>query len=300
MERRRFLSALAAAAPASLVSAPPPPRKRPGPICFFSKHLATLAPGEMARALRAAGYAGIELTVRPGGHVLPEKVTTELPRAVEAIRAEGLEVPIIATAIKSADDPTAGPILGTAAKLGVRVFRPGWYDYALADVRKELAQAARALEGLVAAARRSRVELAYMNHVGNVGSPVWDLDQLMQRLDRRWAGAYFDIRHAVAEGGAGSWRYAAHLVAPRVKVFSVKDFYWHRPPGASAWAMKDCALGEGMVDVRTPLEVLAKHGFAGPITVFLEYKPGAGPDAVLAAAARDRQYLEARIAEAYG
>jgi sugar phosphate isomerase/epimerase len=298
MDRRRFLTAAALTAPAALVTAQE--RKRPGPLCFFSKHLATLAPGPMARALKAAGYEGIELTVRPGGHVAPEKASTELPRAIEAIRAEGLDVPVIATALKSADDPSAGPILATAAKLGVRIFRPGWFDYAFVDMRKELKQASEALARLTDAARRARVELAYMNHVGNVGSPVWDLASMVEPLDPRWAGVYYDVRHATAEGGAGSWKYGAHLVASRVKVFSVKDFYWQRSSGAPGWTMKDCPLGEGMVDVRGSLQILAKRAFRGPITVYLEYKPGAGPDEVLKAAAADLKFLRSRITETYG
>jgi sugar phosphate isomerase/epimerase len=237
--------------------------------------------------------------VRHGGHVSPEKVETDLPRAVEAIRAAGMEVPIIATALSDAADPTLAPILSTAAKLRVPLFRSGWYTYALGDVRKELKQAGQSLAKLAEAAKRHHIELAYQNHVGNLGAAVWDLDSALAPLDPRWAGVYFDIRHAVAEGTAGSWKLAIALVAPRVKVFSVKDFYWERAP--QGWSAKDCPLGQGMVDVRAPLQILAKHDFRGPITVFLEYKPpgGDGEDQVIAAAARDLQYLKARIAEAY-
>jgi L-ribulose-5-phosphate 3-epimerase len=296
MDRRSFLAAAAlSAAPAF---AAPEPRKGPGPICFFSKHLPKLSPGEMAKRLRAVGYGGIELTVRPGGHVSPAQVTTELPKALEAIRAEGLEVPIIATALTAADDPTLLPILTTAGKLGVRLFRPGWFSYALTDVRQELKRAGQALAGLTQAARRAGVELAYQNHIGQLGAPLWDLDSIIGPLDRRWAGIDFDIRHAVAEGGAGSWKVALKLVAPRVKVFSVKDFYWQRDD-KKAWVMKDCALGEGMVDLKTPLAILATNGFRGPVTVFNEYEPDTAPERVLAAAGRDLVFLKARIAEVY-
>jgi sugar phosphate isomerase/epimerase len=297
MDRREFLAGVAASA-----AAPAPGAGKavaPGPLCFFSKHLPGLTPREMARRLLAAGYGGIELTVRAGGHVLPERVQSDLPRAIDAIRAEGLEVPIIATALTSADDKFAAPILDTAAKHGVRIFRPGWFTYALKDVRQELRQAGQALAPLAALAGRAGIELAYQNHAGNLGAAVWDLDRLIEPLDRRWAGVYFDIRHAVAEGGAGGWKPAIQLVASRVKVFSVKDFYWERA-ATGAWAVTDCPLGQGMVDVRTPLQMLARQGFRGPVTVFLEYEPPANPDKVLAAAARDLAYLRARIAEAYG
>ena len=291
MNRRRFLAAAALSGAAPALAAEPP--KRPGPLCFFSKHLATLSPREMARRLKAVGYQGIELTVRPGGHVLPEKVAVDLPKAIEAIRAEGLEVPIIATAFTSAADATAQPILAAASKLGIKLCRPGWFTYSSADPRKDLREASKALAGLTEVAKQAGVALAYQNHVGNMGAAVWDLDALLATLDPRWAGVYFDIRHAVAEGTGGSWKTALELVASRVKVFSVKDFYWERSAKAA-----DCALGQGIAELRAPLQVLAKTGFRGPITVFNEYEQG-GPDKVVAAAGRDLKFLQARISETY-
>jgi L-ribulose-5-phosphate 3-epimerase len=298
MDRRSFIAsaALVAAAPALAAGE----RKGPGPLCFFSKHLPRLSPKQLAQRLRPAGYDGIELTVRPGGHVAPETVTTDLPRALEAIRAEGMDVPIIATALTSASDRSAGPILTTAAKLGVKLCRTGWFTYAGGDVRTELRQASQSLATLSEVARKAGIALAYQNHVGNLGAAGWDLDALLAPLDARWAGAYFDIRHAVAEATGGSWKTTLALLAPRLKVFSVKDFYWDRD-GKGGWAAKDCPLGQGMVDVKTPLAMLAKSGFRGPITVFLEYKPegGDGDDHIVAAAGRDLKFLKARIAEAF-
>jgi L-ribulose-5-phosphate 3-epimerase len=294
MNRRHFLATAAALSAAPALAAG---RPRPGPICFFSKHLPRLSPKEMARRLRAIGYGGIELTVRPGGHVLPEKVTTDLPRAIADIRAEGLEVPIIATAFAGPEDPFVEPILDTASKLGVSLVRPGWYQYTAADVRVDLQRCGRALAGLAALAGRHHLSLAYQNHVGQVGAALWDLDALVAPIDPRWAGVYYDIRHAVAEGTGGSWKPGLRLVAPRVKVFSVKDFYWKRGEKGGAEAV-DCALGQGMVDVQEPLGVLAHAGFHGPITVFLEYETGS-EDLVLAAAARDLEYLKVRVARAF-
>lgn len=293
MNRRGFFTTVAAAAATK-------PGAAPGPLCFFSKHLPNMTPRAMARALRAAGYGGIELTVRPGGHVLPDKVATDLPRAIEDIRAEGLEVPIIATALTAAGDRTTRPVLATAAKLGVRYFRPGWFNYESPDVHQDLARAGRALAGLTAEAKRAGVTLAYQNHVGNLGAATWDLMRVIEPLDRKWAGVYFDILHAVAEGGAGSWKVALRLALPRLKVFSVKDFSWQPVPGGGGWKIQYCPLGQGMCQLRPPLEILLRQGFRGPITVFLEYAPkgGTGEDAVLAAAAEDLRHLKAKIAEA--
>src|SRR5690349_12804185 len=56
------------------------------PTCLhvFSKPLQWQSYDEAAALIAETGYTGIDYSVRPGGHVLPEKVETDLPRAVEA------------------------------------------------------------------------------------------------------------------------------------------------------------------------------------------------------------------------
>jgi hypothetical protein len=68
-------------------------------ISIFSKHLHWLNYKDMASLTAQLGYDGIDLTVRKDGHVLPENVTRDLPKAVEAIRNAGLEVYTITTDI---------------------------------------------------------------------------------------------------------------------------------------------------------------------------------------------------------
>jgi hypothetical protein len=66
MTRRRVLAATAAFSLAAQNS------KRIQ-ICFFSKHLPELNYSQLAQWLKDAGFDGAHLTVRPGGHVLPER-----------------------------------------------------------------------------------------------------------------------------------------------------------------------------------------------------------------------------------
>ena len=119
---------------------------------------------------------------------------------------------------------------------------------------------------------------------------MWDVVPIIDALDPRWAGYYFDVRHAVVEGGDGGWRAALNLVAPRLKMIAVKDFFWEKGP--KGWQQRNCPLGEGMVDWKAFFAALARSGFHGPVSLHLEYEiPGATPAAqqenTLAAAARD-------------
>src|SRR5690242_16548719 len=116
-------------------------------FCFFSKHLSDLSVPDLASAVIDMGYDAIDLTVRPGGHVLPEKVTDDLPRALDAIRTKGTSVAMITTGLVSPTEPTARPILQAAAKAGVRLVKPGYWKYALKDVRGEIDGMARDVAG---------------------------------------------------------------------------------------------------------------------------------------------------------
>src|SRR4029453_7939620 len=79
-------------------------------FCLFSKHLPDLGWSDLGNAVKDAGFDGIDLTVRTGGHVLPERAAEDLPRAIEAITAHGLKVPMVTTELTSATAPTAKPL----------------------------------------------------------------------------------------------------------------------------------------------------------------------------------------------
>jgi sugar phosphate isomerase/epimerase len=267
--------------------APAAPAARPA-FCLFSKHLPELGWSDLGRAVRDAGFDGVDLTVRSNGHVLPAKAADDLPRAIEAVRAHGLTVPMITTELTSASDPDARVLLQTAARAGVRYFKTGYWQYSSSDVRAGAAAAGTALAGLAALARDCGIELGFHNHAGNVGAALWDIAPAIDRLDPQWAGYYYDPRHAVAEGGGGAWKSATHLVAPRLKMVAVKDFYWKKT--AQGWRIEDCPIGEGQVDWTWFGSALRDARFTGPISVHLEYEiPGSTP------AERTRRTLEAAV-----
>ena len=306
MTRRNFLGTASLGTVALVAHASPSEKVDSGfrgTLCLFSKHLPGMDARSLARAVKPLGFAGIDLTVRPGGHVLPERAAEDLPPFVTALREEGLAVPMITTALVSAEDPTARPILETAGRNGVAFFKPGYYRYAFVDVRKELERAGAELRGLAELSARCAVQLGYHNHAGYLGGPVWDIARVIDGLDPRWVGYYFDVRHAVVEGGDGGWRAALNLAAPRLKMVAIKDFFWEKTP--SGWQQRNCPLGEGMVPWKEFFVALASAGFHGPVSLHLEYDisgktAAAKEEKTLAAADRDLAFLKAGLAQAYG
>lgn len=274
-----------------------------GQICFFSKHLPRMNAQRLGRTLKQLGFDGVDLTVRPKGHIEPARVAQDLPPFVAGLKDEGMAVPMITTELLSDADPAARPTLETAAALKIPYFKAGYYRYALNDVRKEIEAAAKQVRTLAALSARHGVRLGYHNHSGTyVGGPVWDFAPVIDSLDPKWAGYYFDVRHAVVEGGDAGWRASFNLVAPRLLMIAVKDFYWEK--SAKGWRVVNCPLGEGMVDWKRYCSMLAKANFHGPVSLHLEYEiAGATPEAeeqnTISATERDLQFIRARLREAY-
>ena len=297
--RREFLQAAGALAAVKWDQAS---AAQPGPICLFSKHLPMLSWEQLAEAVKQAGFDGVDLTVRPGGHVLPAKAAEDLPRAARAIRERGLALPMITTALTAASEPTANPIISTAGKLSIPFFKAGYYKYSYLDMRREMEQAMSDFGSLAALGSRHGIAAGFHNHEGNLGGAIADISGAMEKLDAKWAGYYFDIRHAVCEGGSAGWKIAFHLAAPRMKMIAIKDFYWEKT--GSGWKQVNCPLGEGMVDWKQFCRMLKQANFQGPVSLHLEY-PIAGRtdnekrDNTLIAARRDLAFLQARLKETY-
>ena len=157
-----------------------------GTLCLFSKAVPQLSWREMAQSAKQAGFGGIDLTVRYEGHVLPARAAEDLPKAVAAIRAEGLEVPMITTELLRADDPNALPILETAGKLSIPYLKPGYYHYKFVNVLKEFQEAGRQFRGLVELAGKHKIQIGYHNHPNYIGASIWDMASVIEPVDPRW------------------------------------------------------------------------------------------------------------------
>lgn len=292
MTRRNFV-ATGAALP--LVRAASPGSTRPV-LCIFSKHMAQFDWAQLAGQAKKMGFDGVDLTVRPNGHVLPERVAEDLPKAVEMIRKEGLSVPMITTDLKSADDPAARPTFAAMKQMGIELYKPGYWRYPKGmPVTEAVAGSRKKFLGLLALGREYGVSAGIHNHSGDyVGAAVWDTREILAGIDAKDAGYYFDPGHATIEGGLFGWKASLDLACARLKMVAMKDFSWARKDGK--WNPAWCPLGEGMVQWREVFQRFAAAGFRGPITLHVEYH---APDE-LAAIANDLAFMKRVTAEAFG
>jgi sugar phosphate isomerase/epimerase len=274
ISRRQCLAAMAAAgAGPALSQSPAAPLK----VCVFSKHFQWTGVSEAAALSKEIGFDGVDLTVRKGGHVLPENVERDLPRAVEIIHKAGLEAPMITAEIIDVNTPHAEAILRTAGGLGIRHYRWGGFTYTyerpIAQQLEEMKPRVAALAELNA---RHNICAMYHTHSGlrQIGAPIWDLWYVMKDMDPRWAGINYDIGHATVEGGFGGWVASAHLVERYMRGVALKDFKWGQN-ARGAWVPQWCAMGEGAVNFAAFFEILKSAKFSGPVQLHFEY-PGLG------------------------
>jgi L-ribulose-5-phosphate 3-epimerase len=242
------------------------------PILVFSKHLQFLDYPEMAQRAKEIGFDGIDLTVRPNGHVLPERVKTDLPKAVEAIKKAGLQPLMMTTAVEDAKG-TDETVLRTAAEQGIKYYRMNWYRY---NEQESMPATLDKFQKQVAALSQLNGKLGligcYQNHAGKlIGASVWELYQLLQKANTEHMGLQYDIRHATVEGGM-SWENGLRLLHDNIKVLAIKDFVWAKEKGK--YVVKNVPLGEGMVDFATYFRLLKQYNVNVPISMHYEYDLG--------------------------
>lgn len=290
MTRRTVLQTIMAAPLAGAPGARPP-------VCIFSKHMAQFGWDELGKKAKEIGFDGVDLTVRPKGHVEPARAAEDMPKAVQAIKGHGLSVPMITTGLTEASDPAARPTLSAASKLGIPFWKLGYYKYKFdTPVDSLLEEVRESVGGLVALSKEYGITAGFHNHSGEYfGAAVWDTRYVIANLDPKAIGYYFDPAHATIEGGLSGWRISLNMVQPRLKMVAMKDFFWEKA-GNGKWRVHWCPTGEGMVDWPRTFAAFAASGFSGPLTLHVEYEPKDELEAI----AKDYAFVRKTLSAAYG
>jgi L-ribulose-5-phosphate 3-epimerase len=262
-------------------------------VLVFSKHLQFLNYKDMADAAAEIGFNGVDLTVRPKGHVLPERVDIDLPKAMEAIQKAGLATTMITTAVQDANDPTDRKLLETASGLGVKYYRMNWLKYPEGkSIPEAMVQFKKTLAEISQLNRKLNITGCYQNHSGNLaGASIWELWEILKNSDQRNMGVQYDIRHAVVEGGM-SWRNGLNLIHPHIKILAIKDCIWLKKNGS--WVVENVPLGEGMVDFKSYFKILKEYNIQVPISLHYEYPMG-GAEHGASSISTDKQIIFAHM-----
>ena len=242
-------------------------------VSIFSKHLQFLDYQEMAKVSAKIGFNGVDLTVRPKGHVLPERVEEDLPKAIKAIKEAGLDPLMMASGVNDPNDPIQRQVLTTAAKLGIKYYRMAYYRYTKdGNIPEELLGFEKQANELARLNADLGLIGCYQNHAGNyVGASMFELYRLFENANPSSSGLQYDIRHATVEGGR-SWETGLRLVQSRIRSLAIKDFKWEERNGK--WETVNVPMGEGMVDFKRFFGLLKQYQIKVPASLHLEYPIG--------------------------
>ena len=281
-------------------------------ISLFSKHLQWLDYENMARVAAEMGFDGVDLTVRPQGHVLPENVETDLPGAMEAVKNAGINIYMIVTSVVDAADPVSEKILKTASSLGIRHYRTGWLNYDSGKSTEENIQLAQEkFSRLAELNAKYSISGEYQNHSGDYGqglhfgAAIWDLARVLKNINSPWIGSQYDIYHAMIEG-ASTWPIPLELVRPWIRSLDIKDYTWSEKDGKII--TKSVPLGEGMIDFKKYFSILKDYNLEVPVSLHCEYPLGGAEggaasltikgEEVIAAITKDLKLLKQYLREA--
>jgi sugar phosphate isomerase/epimerase len=169
---------------------------------LFTDNLADLTAARACESAKAAGFDGLDLTLRPGGHVRPENADVGLSEARRIADAAGVAIPMVSTAVTDIDSPHAEAIIAAAAHYGARLVKLGYWDYRpFGTLATQIDEAREKLRRVVGLGRKYHVLPCVHCHSGRflaAGGPLLYL--ILRGFEPGEVGAYVDPMHMAIEG----------------------------------------------------------------------------------------------------
>jgi sugar phosphate isomerase/epimerase len=243
---------------------------------LFSDNLADLSIREACRAAKKAGFGGLDMTLRPGGHVRPENAENGLAAAYEIADEEGVSIPMVSTGIVAADSPFAENIIA-AAHFRIQAFKLGYWRYQpFGNLKTQLDDARRKLEGIISLTRRYHIRPCLHAHSGPILSNSPLLYLLLKDFSPTDVGAYVDPMHMSYEGGGSGWEMALDLIAPWIALVGVKNYLLAPTArddfGQQRFQMTYVPLADGIAPLPQFFQRLKTIGYDGIVSLHSEYK----------------------------
>jgi len=243
-------------------------------LIFFTKQLKGMDVEATGREVKAMGFDGLDVAVRPGYCVEPDNVALALPKAVSDWAGMGLSVPMITTPGDFTDpaEPVAEKVVATCAEAGIHEIKLGYWHYKEAGYWAQVDVIRAALDGFARLAEKHGVRCAVHTHSGNnYGLNAAAAMHLVKGLDPQFVGVYLDPGHLSVNGEP--IRIAVDMVKDYLCLVAMKDFVYvsKEEEGRVKWTRTLAPLRKGLVDWPETLAALAEVGYDGPLSFHSEY-----------------------------
>lgn len=205
------------------------------PLHAYSRYLHWLrTPQEVAEACWEMSCRYLMVTVQEGqgAHVAQADVQSALPRFVNALRADGIDVQAIRGGGQTDVDADVERLVATMADLGITHYWLGTDRYDLGQpIMPQLDAIKRKVERFVTLNERYGTTLMYHTRSGasSVGSVVWDLLYVLRDFDPQHVGLHWDTGHMSNHGNM--WETLLRTAGAYVVAVSWKDRVWQQDLG---------------------------------------------------------------------
>jgi sugar phosphate isomerase/epimerase len=231
---------------------------------------------ELADRVKALGFDGIELPVRPSYPVTPENVEVELPKAAELFRQRGLTIASVA-------GPTDEATFAACAQAGIPIVR---ICVAVGDEGYLASEAAlqREFEGLVPLLDRYGVTLGVQNHSGRSVCNAQGLRVLLRPFEREHVAAVWDAAHNALNGEEPEL--ALDLVWDHLCMVNLKNAYWRRTTGPESddvvWQPYWTTGRQGLASWPRVAAEMRRRRYTGVVCLTAEYTDELSVDRLIA------------------
>ncbi|MCZ7542975.1 MAG: sugar phosphate isomerase/epimerase [Anaerolineae bacterium] len=253
----------------------------------FTKPWPALPIPVLGEMVRGWGFDGVELPVRPGFQVEPERVARDLPLAVNALAALGLKVASVA-------GPADAQTVAACAACGVPVIRT-MVPIGDGGYMATVAQTQAAFDALVPLLDRHGVTIGVQNHCDRFVCNAMGLLHLIGKYDPRHVAAVWDVAHNALNGEDPEM--ALDIIGPRLCMVNLKNAFWRRTTGPEAedvqWRPYWTTGPQGLASWPRAAAELKRRRYAGVICLPAEYTDEASVNRLVA---QDIAYVKALFA----
>ncbi len=248
-------------------------------LAVFAKPWKSLPLPQLAAHIKALDFDWIELPVRAGFPVEPDKIERDLPAAVKLLAEHGIRVLNITADVPLDDERLYSACAQAGIGMNRVMFRQRELDYWAAE-----AKARRKLDAALPFCERYGLQIGVQNHSGRF-VPVNEMGmfQLLKDYDRRHVAAVWDPAHNALEGIDSDA--ALDIVAPHLCVVNLKNGYWRRVSGPEAevaeWRVYWTSGAQGRASWSRVISKLKAIDYRGPICFSAEYTDEARVDELI-------------------
>ncbi len=231
---------------------------------------------QLAQHVKALGFEAVELPVRPGFQVTPERVRTDLPEAARVMRDCGLEIASIA-------GPAAEATITACAEARVPIIR------VMAEIGEEgylasVERLRREYDALVPLLEKHGVKLGVQNHCDRYVANASGLLHLIGSYDPRHVGAVWDAAHNALNGEDPEM--AIDIIWSHLCMVNLKNAFWERVSGLKAesaeWRAHWTSGRDGLASWPRVAAELKRREYAGVVCLTAEYDDEASLDRLIA------------------